>query len=127
MHRLTSLMVSIGAFALLASGIPPASADGPPPFDHGAFDGLLKKYVRGDRFDYAGLREHDGPAFSAYLAALADATPASLGSERDRVAFWINAYNAFTIRLVSDDLPVERITDLEEPFKREVVHVRGEA
>jgi len=67
-------------------------------FDHSAFSTLLGQHVHEGLVDYdafaASLR------FDAYLDALAAARPGEL-SRDERLAFWINVYNAFTIELVN--------------------------
>lgn len=68
-------------------------------FDHSAFDSLLHRYVVNGMVDYDGFKR--SPAFVAYLQRLAHFDPATL-PETDRLAFWINAYNAYTISLISE-------------------------
>lgn len=46
--------------------------------------------------DYVGLRR-DRPALKSYLESLRDVDVAKLPSDAARLAFWINAYNAFTL------------------------------
>lgn len=67
--------------------------------DEGAYARLLAAHVRpgvvnGIRLalvDYAAVK--GDPASPPALAALAHARPERLGSEAERLAFWINAYN----------------------------------
>jgi hypothetical protein len=66
-------------------------------FDHGAFDALLKAHVVDGMVDYGAFRT--APTFRSYLAALAATNPASLPRD-EQLAFWINAYNAYTIQLI---------------------------
>lgn len=110
MRRLPTFLASAVAAGALAA--PPAGAKGPAPFDHGAFEKILQTHVRGDRVDYAALRDGDRAAFRAYLDALAHATPAMLPAEADRIAFWINAYNAFTIEGVLANYPLASVRDV---------------
>ena len=67
-------------------------------FDHGQFDRLLHQYVDQGVVDYDAFKAE--PEFAAYLAGLAAFDPASLPRE-ERLAFWINAYNAYTIQLIN--------------------------
>ena len=80
--------------------------------DHGVFDALLKQYVnsRGD-VNYAGLKKEEGK-LDAYLGTLANATPARDWSRNEALAYWINAYNAYTLKLLLKNYPVKSITDL---------------
>lgn len=85
----------------------PAVASGEtraPSFDHSALDRLFSTYVDENGWvDYDGLSK-ERPVLDSYLGALATADPASFPDDADRLAFWINAYNAFTVRDVLDDV-----------------------
>ena len=73
-------------------------------FDHGAFETLLKMYVNENgKVDYDGFTK-DRARLDAYLDALGKADPKEFASDDERNAFFINAYNAFTIRDVLDDV-----------------------
>lgn len=61
---------------------------------HAAFDALLKAHVRGGLVDYDAFAS--SAAFTEYLAMLAKTDPSSL-PRIEQLAFWINAYNAYTI------------------------------
>lgn len=82
--------------ALLAVGLPwtaPAQT-----FDHGAFDALLEAHVVNGLVDYDAFAK--APTFPRYLAGLAAFNPATL-PRPEQLAFWINAYNAYTIQLIN--------------------------
>ncbi len=80
-------------------------------FDHGALDSLLVRYVDDAGFvDYSGLVAEEG-ALDGYLEAIADADFEALGRD-EKLAFLINAYNAFTLRLILDHHPVVSIRDI---------------
>jgi hypothetical protein len=66
--------------------------------DHGAYSALLARHVRDGLVDYDAFR--DAPEFRRYLAMLADTDPSSL-PRRAQLAFWINAYNAYTIAQIN--------------------------
>lgn len=91
-HRV--LRPLLGVFLLLHAA--PATAQS---FDHSAFDRLLRAHVTAD-----GLVNYDAfdrsPEFRAYKAALAGAEIAAL-PPAERLALWINAYNAYTIDLIN--------------------------
>jgi hypothetical protein len=63
--------------------------------------------------DYRGLAKRRG-ALDAYLANLeaVKASEYTAWQVTQREAFWINAYNAYTVRLILDNYPVESIRDL---------------
>lgn len=67
--------------------------------DHGAFDRLLGEHVDAQgRVDYDAFQR--APEFGRYLELLARTDPAELPAP-ERLALWINAYNAYTIALIN--------------------------
>jgi len=80
--------------------------------NHDAFDALLRKYVSSSgKVDYQGFKA-DKNALQAYLDDLSAHPPQSDWSRNEKMAFWINAYNAYTIKLIVDNYPVSSITNL---------------
>lgn len=74
------------------------------PIDHSVLNSLLARHVNAEGWvDYAGLRE-ERPALESYLDTLRNVNAAKLPSDRARLAFWINAYNAFTLNDVLEYL-----------------------
>lgn len=68
-------------------------------FDNSAFDSLLHLHVSADGLvDYNAFEQ--SADFRAYRSALADAAVAAL-QPGERLALWINAYNAYTIQLIN--------------------------
>lgn len=87
-----------------------AISDGPS-FDHALFDGLLRRHVDADGWvDYAALRGEQR-TLDEYLAALAAAPFDALGRD-EKLALLLNAYNAFTLRLILDRWPLDSIMDI---------------
>jgi hypothetical protein len=73
-------------------------------FDHSKFEELLILHVKDDsKVDYDGFIK-DRAKLDAYLETLGTAKIAEFASDDERNAFHINAYNAFTIRDVLDDV-----------------------
>jgi len=83
--------------------------------DHTLLTEVLKDHVERGMVDYPAMKK-DG-RFGKYLEMLRNTNPASLRNEKDRLAFWINAYNAFTIKLVNDHYPVKSIREIERDGK----------
>ena len=96
--------------APLAAAAAMASAQ---PFDHAhaAWTAVLHGYVQDGVVDYRGLHARGGPQLEAYLRALVAVSREEYGgfSREQRLAFWINAYNAYTVRLILDHYPVKSI------------------
>ncbi len=76
------------------------------------YDKLLRAHVEQGRVDYARLAE-DEMNLQSFLETLGKVVPASLKTPAEQKAFWINAYNAFTLQLILDHLPgIESIKDI---------------
>lgn len=80
--------------------------------DHLLWEELTTAHVNEAGFPtYKGFIQ-DSLKFNAYLSQLASNHPKETWTSNERKAFWINAYNAFTIKLIVDNYPVETIKDL---------------
>ena len=66
------------------------------------FDQVLKAHVKDGFVDYPAIKAN--ARFQQYLDYLADADPESFASRDEKLAFWINAYNALTIKGILDGL-----------------------
>lgn len=89
---------------------------------HAAFSGLLKQHVVGAKVDYAGFKK-DQAILKKYLAMLAENAPQDSWKRNEKLAYWINAYNATTINLLLDNYPVSTIKDINngKPWDMKVV------
>ena len=61
--------------------------------------------------DYKAWKQRDLPALENYLAGISKTDPAKLGSREERIAFWINTYNALTIQGIIEFYPLKSIKD----------------
>ena len=70
---------------------------------------VLKNYVDDiGMVNYKKLK--DNPAkLNSFVAALAELNPDSYGNwtEKEKIAFWLNAYNAFTLKAIIDNYPIK--------------------
>ncbi len=97
-----------------------ANIDGPT-FDHSTFDDLLKKHVSADGWvDYEGLKKN-ADKLDRYIALVAKA-PFDALERNEKLALLINAYNAFTLRLILDYDPINSIEDI--PAAKRWAHKR---
>ena len=122
--------ISIVCFiTILSSGFLSAShAATADAVDHSEFGALLAKHVKNGFVDYAGFKA-DEAGLDRYLSTLEKVDPESL-SRNEQVAFYINAYNAWTIKLILTGYPgVKSIKDLgsifQSPWKKEFVRING--
>lgn len=82
------------------------------PVDHSGFDRLAKKHIdeRG-LVNYKGFKK-DEKELDRYLDLLAKNAPTAKWTQDAQMAYWINAYNANTIRLILTHYPVKSIKDI---------------
>lgn len=97
------------------------------PIDHSKWDQILKTHVRDGRVDYEQLALRRSQ-LDEYLKQLEDYSIDLFShlSREERIAFWINLYNASVLRIVLDEYPVTSLSDI--PAAREVrtIHAIGE-
>ncbi len=79
------------------------------------------------RVDYAALAK-DRVALDRYAELVGKINPKDLGSleESERLAFWINAYNGLTLKLIVDHYPVNSIREIEGAWDKILFRVAGE-
>lgn len=88
----------------------------PEAFDHASFNDLLQTYVSIEgNVDYTGIKTQRA-ALNNYIASLSDNMPADDWSKEDKLAYWMNAYNALTIDLILRNYPIESIKDIKNPW-----------
>ena len=88
--------------------------------DHTAWQEILNDYLRMhdsgvNRFDYGALKANAGDfaKLASYLASLQSLDPRDY-SLVEQKAYWINFYNALTVKVVADAYPVKSIKDISE-------------
>lgn len=76
---------------------------------HENFTRVLNRFVDEEGYvDYQALKQEAGDVLVPYLKQLERADP-SAWSRDERLAFWINAYNAYALKLIVDNYPVKSI------------------
>jgi hypothetical protein len=111
-------------------------AAGPPSFaatdsaaDHSLYGELLKKYVIKGKVHYAGIKAEEAK-LNQYLKKLEEVDPGSLSRDQ-QFAFYVNVYNAWTIKLILTKYPgIKSIRELgflnSGPWKKKLVRLQGE-
>jgi len=112
------LIMSLTTTALSAQGV-----------DHSLYAGLLKKYVKNSVVNYQGFKNNEAK-LEQYLKVLEGVDTKEL-SRDEQFAFYINAYNAWTIKLILTGYPgVKSIKDLgsffSSPWKKKICRIDGE-
>lgn len=79
---------------------------------HSAFNSLLSKYVTSSgTVNYAGFKSQKS-ALDSYLKDLENNPVKSNWSRNEKMAYWINLYNAATIKLILDNYPTSSIKNI---------------
>lgn len=127
-RTLAILAIVVGLMSLT-----PPAARAQASFDHSSFDALLHAHVRNGMVEYDAFAA--SPEFAGYLRRLAAFDPATL-SQSDQIAFWIDAYNAYTIQLIDEHHERESIRNIDKslgfirgygPWKEKLAVVGGHA
>jgi hypothetical protein len=85
-------------------------------FDHAIFNNLLKKHVTSDgNVNYNGFKS-DSKTLQIYIDLLKTYQPIDSWAKEDKLAYWINAYNALTIDLILRNYPTKSIKDIKDPW-----------
>jgi hypothetical protein len=105
--------------------------------DFAAWNEFLARYlVVGEdginRVAYGRVLPADHEALSLHVAALAG-LPVTAYRRAEQQAYWINLYNALTLRVVLDHYPVASIRDIKPggplsfgPWSKKLLHIEGE-
>jgi hypothetical protein len=114
----------LGVLMMVAPGSGRA-ADG---VDHSIYGELLKKYVKDGVVDYQGFKNEQG-RLETYLKVLENVDTERLSRDA-QFAFYVNAYNAWTIRLILTGYPdIQSIKDLgslfRSPWKKKICRIDG--
>lgn len=107
--------------------------------DHGAWDEFLSKYVEPgpdgvNLVAYSKVTDADKSRLDAYIDKLAGIAIREY-SKPEQLAYWINLYNALTLKVVLEHYPVQSIKDIDispgffsvGPWGKKLVDIEGEA
>ncbi len=79
---------------------------------HKTWDQLLMKHVSvSGNVNYEGFK-NDKAKLQEYLNSLAKESPSESWSKNEKMAYWINAYNAFTVKLILDNMPLKSVMEI---------------
>lgn len=119
----------LSLLTVLAAGVSASSGWAAPTVDHSIYAELLATYVNDGRVNYDGFKREEAQ-LNQYLDVLKNIDPKQL-SHNEQFAFYANAYNAWTIKLILSKYPdIKSIKELgifkTGPWKKKVVSLRGE-
>lgn len=92
-------------------------------FNHNAWGDLLQKHVSDQgTVNYKGFRADMG-VFNAYLKLLSENPPQESWTQDKTLAYWMNVYNAFTVKLILDNYPTKSIKDIDGPWNHRFIKI----
>lgn len=107
---------------IVGFGADPAPQSAP---SHQAWHDQLQEFVsEAGSVNYQEWKQHSA-RLDAYLSELEAHAPSSSWSRNERLAYWINAYNAYTVKLILDNYPIRSITDLGSPWDKKFISIGG--
>ena len=92
-------------------------------FEFSDWDILLGKYVKADLIDGISLNSVSygklslDPVFNKLDKSLSLFSPSKLTTDQEKLAFWINVYNIFAVKIVINNYPLKSIKDVGGFFK----------
>ncbi len=91
--------------------------------DHTLWDMLLKKHVDdAGNLDYKAFQSNS-IKLKDYLDYLAKNPISATASKEERLAYYINLYNAGTVQLILENYPLESIKDIFRPWGKDRVKI----
>jgi len=93
--------------------------------DHSIWTTFLQKYVTNHgQVNYKAISANPSE-LNAYLSQFSEISPKDSWTKNEILAYWINAYNAFTIKLIIDKYPVNSIKDINDPWDKKFILIDG--
>lgn len=87
-------------------------------FNHNIWNSLLQKHITNQgNVNYKGFKT-DRKLLLNYIESLSETMPNDSWTKEDKLAYWINAYNAFTIDLILRNYPIKSIKDIKNPWEQ---------
>ena len=102
---------------------------------HQYWQQTLDKYLENQGeyslFDYANVTNSDEKILNSYLRQMRRIDPREY-KKSEQYAYWVNLYNAITVKIILDNYPIKSITKLGGlfsfgPWDEEVITVAGKA
>jgi len=85
-------------------------------FDYSQLDKIVGQYVQGNNVNYSKLLADKGKLIS-FTNSLATTSPNShpekFKTRNEQLAYWINAYNAYILKIIVENYPVDSIKDIK--------------
>lgn len=89
-------------------------------FDHSSWTKLLQKHVSNEGQVHYKTFKTDSKELATYIRYLSKNIPNDTYSKEEKLAYWINAYNALTIDLILRNYPIKSIKDIKKPWDQRI-------
>ncbi|MFV8351821.1 DUF547 domain-containing protein [Flavobacterium sp. XS2P14] len=91
--------------------------------NHARWNALLQKNVlKNGNVNYRGFQK-DSKELKVYLNELSNNSPTKSWSRNATLAYWINAYNAYTVQLILNNYPTKSIKDIADPWGKKFISI----
>jgi len=86
--------------------------------DHSLWNIVLQNHVSNEgKVDYKSIKSNP-TNLEKYIQLLSQSTPDESWLKEEKLAYWINAYNALTVDLICRNYPVNSIKDIKNPWEQ---------
>jgi hypothetical protein len=90
-------------------------------FDYKNYDGFLQKYVSNKgNVSYDKIKANK-PELDAIITQFEKTQPTDKWTKNEKLAYYINAYNVYTIKVVVDNYPTKSIKDISGAWDKKIV------
>ena len=121
MRKIKGIVLIVGLLFNMGNFEPAIAGTGH--VDHAAWNTLLQKYVSAEGVvNYREMKKEEA-VLHTYIHMLSKNTPQEAWGENEKLAYWINLYNASTVSLVLKNYPVKSIRDIGDPW--DIVFVKA--
>ena len=108
----TAKLANVKAIIIEATGV-----------NHARWNALLQKNVlKNGNVNYKGFQK-DSKELKLYLNELSSNAPTKSWSRNATLAYWINAYNAYTVQLILNNYPTKSIKDIADPWSKKFISI----
>lgn len=94
-------------------------------FSHEKWNAFLNKYVSATgNVNYKAIKSNVAE-LDDYLQQFKTTSPKENWNKNEAKAYWINAYNAFTVKLIIDNYPLKSIKDIGTPWDKKFIKIEN--
>ncbi|QLE00864.1 DUF547 domain-containing protein [Galbibacter sp. BG1] len=114
-------VVYLASIIFIAFSFTPTLAQKP---DSSVWNALLQENVSEEGM--VSYKSFNSEELDLYLKELKKYPPKDSWSKKEKLSYWINAYNAFTIKLILDNYPLKSIKDIKDPWDKQFIEIDRE-